>query len=191
VLNSKVQTAGAVEVEALEGTPWYIVKSAASKERLAKFHLKREGYEVYLPMRASLSHRKGGAQPTPLFPRFLFVRQGAASGFHEMFSTIGVSSVLTFGRNPATLADRWVSRLKAREQEGLIVLAEEPPAQPCPFQPGEKVRVKAGGRLAVDIDGVFVERVDEKRVAILLSLLSRDSRVVIALDRVSPSSADA
>lgn len=165
---------------------WYLVVAHFGRERLAAYHLKRQGYEVYLPMRAPLTsaRSKTGAlpEPRPFFPRYLFVQVDLTQpGWRSIYSTIGVHSVLTSGvgenARPRPVGEGLVKALKAREVDGLIVL---PPKSDCPHEKGDMVRVRIGRRFG-GIEAVFEERVDAKRAIILISLLGRDSRQEVPL----------
>lgn len=168
------------------GYLWYVVITHAGQERLAKYHLGRQGYETYLPMRAPLATgRKGAAapEPRPMFPRYLFVAVDLnAPGWRSIYSTIGVHSVIVSGTGeaarPIAAPNGLIEALQAREVNGLVVLPPREKEAACPHRKGDKVRVM--GRTA-DYDGVFDERIDANRVALLVSLLGRDSRVVVPL----------
>lgn len=163
---------------------WYLVVAHAGRERLARYHLTQQGFEVYLPMRAPLI-ANAKAQPRPMFPRYLFVSVDLdRPGWRAIYSTIGVHSILTTGHGetarPRAVPTALVSALKAREVEGLVILAPKVVQKPCGHAPGDKVRVAIGSRFA-GLEAVFEERVDAKRAAVLISLLGRDSRHVVPL----------
>jgi transcriptional antiterminator RfaH len=169
------------------GFSWYAVVTHAGKERLAKFHLGRQGFETYLPMRAPLTRGLAAkpAQPRPMFPRHLFVSVDLnAPGWRSIYSTIGVSSVLTTGSGeasrPRAVPNFVIEALQAREINGLVVLDRpEVAAAVCPHKKGDTVRIGMG-RYA-DMDAIFEERVDNARVSLLVQLLGREHRVVTHL----------
>lgn len=168
------------------GFSWYAVVAHAGRERLAKYHLNRQGFDVYLPMRAPLGVGRAGvaAEPRPMFPRYLFVSVDLnAPGWRSIYSTIGVASVLMTGTGetarPRPVPNALIERLQAREVDGLVVLDEREPETPCRHKAGDKGRIGIG-RFA-DMDAVFIERVDKNRAALLVSLLGRDHRVVTHL----------
>jgi transcriptional antiterminator RfaH len=139
------------------------------QERLAKENLERQGFEVYLPMhRPSMRTLRDGRLPAPrpFLPGYLFVSLDLVTApWRKLLSTYGVRDVHMTGagdaRRPRAIPGRWIERLQAREdQHGLIV--PEAPKAPPPFA-----------------------KVDAKRVMILASLLGRESRVEVSLDRVS------
>jgi len=170
--------------ELKSGPAWYVVTAVAGKERIARDHLVRRGYEVYLPMRLHLDP-KGGLSARPFFPRYLFARIDlTAQPWIPILSTIGVKTMLMSGDHPMRLADGLVEYIRAHEEGGFIKVGDKPPRPACRFAQGQRV-VVVGGPMA-KLEGAFCEPVDGNRVAILLSLLGRDSRVELQLDQVAP-----
>ena len=173
------------------GFSWYAVVTHAGKEKLAKYHLGRQGFETYLPMRAPMTRGLAASpsQPRPMFPRWMFVSVDLnAPGWRSIYSTIGVSSVLTIGSGvearPRPVENWVIERLQAREINGLVVLDEpETPDRPCSHKAGDAVRIGVG-RYA-DMDAIFEERVDKDRVALLVQLLGRAHRVVTQLAHIT------
>lgn len=169
------------------GHLWYVVVTHAGQERLAKYHLERQRFETYLPMRAPMvaARKRDGStpEPRPMFPRYLFVAVDLATpGWRSIYSTIGVHSVICSGvgeqARPIAAPNGLIEQLQAREVNGLVVLPPRSKDRPCPHAKGD--RVKVVGR-TTDYDGVFLERVDATRAALLVSLLGRDSRQVVPL----------
>lgn len=163
------------------GYRWYAVVSHGGQERLARHHLERQGFEVYLPMRAPLrANRKAG--PRPLFPRYLFVSVDLATpGWRAIYSTIGVHTVMMAGSGesarPKAVPGGVIEAIQAREVDGLVIL--KPEEKPVPFKKGETVAVR-GGPLA-GLNAIFMEAVDAKRCHLLVSFMGRDSRTTIDL----------
>jgi len=76
---------------------WYAVHTQASAEQKADFHLRNQGFEVYLPSyRKQRRHaRRVDWIKAPLFPRYLFVRMDIeTTPWRRIHSTIGVSYLL-------------------------------------------------------------------------------------------------
>lgn len=172
------------------GFSWYVVITHSGQERLAKYHLGRQGFETYLPMRAPLAVRRrrdgSSPEPRPMFPRYLFVAVDLnAPGWRSIYSTIGVHSVITSGigeaARPAAAPNSLIEALQSREVAGLVVLPPRDQSKPCPHRKGDRIMVTGS---TADFDAVFEERVDDRRVAVLLSLLGRESRQIVALDAV-------
>ena len=53
-----------------DNTRWYVAKTQPNAELKARFHLERQGFEVYLPryMRRVSHARRISWEPRPLFP---------------------------------------------------------------------------------------------------------------------------
>ncbi|PZO07639.1 MAG: hypothetical protein DCF29_03830 [Alphaproteobacteria bacterium] len=173
---------------------WYLVIAKRGRERLAKENLERQGFEVYLPMHApamrTLSDKPGQAPaPRPFLPGYLFVAVDLdAPGWRKIYSTFGVHSIYTSGSGnaarPRALPNSWIEQLQMREVNGLIVM---------PGTDGVKSKFERGAAVtyhgrSADIEAVFIEPVDVKRVAIIVSLLGRDSRQVVSVDAVAKRS---
>jgi transcriptional antiterminator RfaH len=140
-------------------------------------NLRRQGFEVYLPV---YSKRRSHAGKTdmvaaPLFPRYLFVAIDLDSQrWRSICSTFGVAQMVCRGDRPAPLADEIIAELRSREDEhGLIGLGSV-------FRPGERVRV-VGGAFA-DHFGMFDSMGVGERVAVLLDLLGRKVRAVMNIN---------
>lgn len=158
---------------------WYLVLTKPRRERCAFENLERQGYECYLPTYPAEVLRSGAPEiaEQPLFPRYLFIRLGrgpAAKSWTPIRSTVGVSRLVSFGREPTSVDDRLIEILKAREAQHR--------AEPVPlFQNGERVMLTQG---AFDgIEGVYQMTDGDRRAMVLIELLSR--RVVL---RVAPAS---
>ena len=82
---------------------WYLVHTRPRQEEVAREHLERQGYGVYLP-RLQLPRRRRGHWHDviePLFPRYLFAgaRRNEQS-LHPIRSTRGVFDPRAWGRVP-------------------------------------------------------------------------------------------
>jgi transcriptional antiterminator RfaH len=161
---------------------WYVVQTQANGEAKAAEHLRRQGYEIYLPrhLKRRRHARKVDLVAKPLFPRYMFVAiDMAAQRWRSIQSTAGVSRLVTNGDEPAAVPDGVVRALRAREDVKGFVKLDAAPA----FVPGDKVRVLAGA--FVDNAGLFNGMADHDRVSILLEMLGRKVRVVLDADLVA------
>ncbi len=160
-------------MENSQSSNWYVAVTHGNAERLARYHLERQGFETYLPMIA------GEKVVRPFLPKYIFVAIDMQSQrWRAVYSTIGIQSVLSAGERPRAINDIIIEKIKAREVGGLIVLDE--PEEEFPIKRGERVKVKGS-----PIEAIFQEKVDKKRVAILLTLLNRQSRVVVPVAHVA------
>ena len=109
-----------------------------------------------------------------LFPRYRFIRleQGySAPSRAPIHSAKGVSRLVSFGVEPAKVADTLVETLRAQEAS---VQAE--PARL--FKPGERVRLTEAP--FAGIEGIYAMADGERRVMVLIELLSKQARVRVA-----------
>jgi transcriptional antiterminator RfaH len=151
-------------------TRWYVAYTQARAEQLAAIHLKRQGFNFYLPQTLQRrSHaRKVEIVRTPLFPRYIFIRfDAAAEPWRAINGTLGISRLIANGDIPLPVADSVIDGIRVREDaKGLVETSE---IESC--RPGDKVRIVAGplaGR-----EGLFAGS-SEQRVRVLLELLGRE-----------------
>ena len=157
---------------------WHVAQTHIHAEGKATQHLKRQGFEVYLPryLKRRRHARRVETVAAPLFPRYLFVAVAAAQRWHPIQSTIGITRLVANGDVPAVLPEAVIEGLKHREDAtGFIRLERR-------FSPGEKVRVRDGA--FCDFFGLFEDISGDDRVAILLDLLGRKVRVVLGTDMI-------
>ncbi len=146
-------------VERPVSRPWIVATTKSGQERLAKFHLERQHFEVYMPLRLGreLAH--------PFFPRHLFVRVSPeVNRWRALFSTIGVKHVFCRSEHPVGLKDAVIDEIRGRELGGFVQFGLAG-ASPCPYVKGDAVTVKGL------VDAIFVERVDANRILVLHKLL--------------------
>ncbi len=162
-------------------THWYVVHTHALKEATAAGHLRRQGFDAYVPMfKKTRRHaRKTDVVRRPLFPRYIFVRMDLQSDqWRKVRSTVGVVSLVSAGDRPMPLDDAVVAAIKAREDSDGCVRVNAPDS----FQRGQPVRVSDGP--FVDQYGLFDGVTDSERVIVLLNLLGREVRVQVSLQQV-------
>jgi len=161
---------------------WYAVFTHPREESVAKGHLERQGYSVYLPRylkRRSHARRVTWA-PMPLFPRYLFVEADPdTTPWRAMRSTVGVQDIVCASGRPAQVAPSIIDAIRAREDERQFVIINTV----SQFCRGDKVRVLYGP--LADQEGLFESNSDAARVVVLMRLLGRDVRVAVPPDAVS------
>jgi transcriptional antiterminator RfaH len=155
---------------------WYLVHTKPRQEACALQNLNQQGYDCYLPLLSSEKLLKGQVSKTtePLFPRYLFIRldtSNSAKSWSPIRSTRGVSKLVSFGNQPARVADELVELIRARESSGDI---EEKRL----FKPGETIRVVDGPFAGVE--GIFQSLDGTQRVMILIELMSKPVRMAVA-----------
>ena len=162
-------------------TYWCAVQTHVRSEDKAAFHLKRQGYDVFLPKH--LKRRKHARRidwvSTPLFPRYLFVGiDPDTSPWWAIRSTVGVGSLICFGDTPAIVPATIITGIKARQDEkGMVKLHAG-----CAFKRGDRVKI-IDGPLS-DLEGLFECPTGEDRVTVLLNLMGREVKVRVPLETV-------
>ena len=155
---------------------WYLLYSKPRQEKCALDNLQRQGYECYLPTIPSEKLRQGliTVLDEPLFPRYLFIRLGqesSAKSWAPIQSTKGVSRLVRFGIEPVRVDDFLIELLRTKEAS----VQTEPMRL---FKPGERVSLTEAPFSG--IDGVFKEADGERRVIVLIELLSKPVAVHVA-----------
>lgn len=155
---------------------WIVVVTSAGKERLAKFHLHKQGFEVYLPMKMGM----GARGVRPFFPRYLFARvTGDVRRWQSIFSTIGVHRVFTSRERIVGVRDAFIESIRAQEVEGLLKAGVGVEVV-CPFSEGDQVLMGA-------VSAIFQERVDDRRALILVQMLGAAHAVTVDLSKLEAS----
>ncbi|HUK60486.1 MAG TPA: transcriptional activator RfaH [Stellaceae bacterium] len=149
---------------------WYAVHTRPASEAKAAEHLRRQGYEAYLPRhRRFVCHaRRRIAALRPLFPRYLFVgidRERMA--WRPVLSTVGVAGMVLGGGEPMAVPDGIVALLQERERMGAF--DELQPA--LRLRPGDAVRLTEGP--FAELVGRLAAASDDERVVVLLEFLGR------------------
>ena len=155
---------------------WYLVYTKPRHEKCALDNLQRQGFQCYLPTRPSEKLRQGMLVVTdePLFPRYLFIRLGqgdSAPSWTPIRSTKGVSRLVRVGVEPAKVADSLVEALRALEAS----VQDQPDRL---FKPGERVRLTEAP--FAGIEGIYQMADGDRRVMVLIELLSKQVRVRVA-----------
>lgn len=156
--------------------PWYVVHTKVRQEQTACENLARQGYKVYLPQMKMLKRRRGRqqAQYEPLFPRYIFFQPAsAAHSISPVRSTLGVSTIVRFGQEPAVIRLETLRAIRCFEARR----NDAPVEEISPFQPGVHIRV-ADGPL-VGLEGLISD-VSQERVVVLMHLLGQDTRVSLS-----------
>ena len=160
---------------------WCAVQTHVRAEDKAAFHLRRQGYEIFLPKH--LKRRKHARRidwvSTPLFPRYLFVAiKPDITPWWAIRSTVGVGSLICFGDSPAVVPENIITEIKARQDENGMVKLHAGSA----FKRGDRVKIIDGP--LNDLEGLFESPTNEDRVTILLSLMGREVKVRVPLETV-------
>lgn len=162
------------------GRMWYLVYSKPCQERLACEHLVRQGYEIFLPMMHNRKRRAGRYVNIiePMFPRYLFIHLDTQTdNWGPIRSTLGVSTLVRFGHQPARVPDELIALLRSRE--GGAEMQEF-----ADFRPGESVRIVEG--VMAGYEGIFLAKTGRERVVVLLEIAGKYARVQMSPDQIEP-----
>ncbi|HMA56041.1 MAG TPA: transcriptional activator RfaH [Pseudolabrys sp.] len=161
---------------------WYVVQTQANAENKAIAHLGRQGFATYLPryLKRRRHARRIDIVAAPLFPRYLFVEiDMGVQRWRSIYSTVGVSRLVSNGDFPAPVPDEVISSLKRRESTSGFVQLDHRPK----FKAGDKVRILEGA--FYDCLGIYDGMSDRERVEILLDLLGRKVRVLMNAEAIA------
>jgi transcriptional antiterminator RfaH len=156
---------------------WYVVQTKPRKESLAETHLRRQGFETYLPWYKHVAKQRCGWKEAiePLFPRYLFLRlDPTKQTVAPIRSTRGVTTLVTFGHRLVPVPDSIIAML--RDNADVHTGLQRAPDQQ--LEAGQTVSITAGP--FEGLQGVFQAVSGEARVTILLDVLGKATRVVMA-----------
>jgi len=161
---------------------WYLVHTRPRQEEIAREHLERQGYGVYLP-RLQLPRRRRGRWHDvvePLFPRYLFAgARRDEQSLHPIRSTRGVSALVRGGDSYTPVPVGLLDELRSREDAaGLHQL------RPDDLQPGDRVQILAGP--FAGLEAVFHSRQGADRVRVLLTIIGTSAPATLPAGLVGP-----
>lgn len=147
---------------------WYLVYSKPRQETVARIHLERQQFRVFLPLieqrRRVRLHYQSVIEP--LFPRYLFLGLASQQSLASVRSTRGVSGLVAFGGIPARISGPLVRAIQARGNASGVICSGQPA-----FQPGDRVRLVDGPMAGYE--AIFEARTGVERVAVLLEFVGR------------------
>lgn len=151
---------------------WYLAYTKPKLEQLAQENLERQNYRVRLALVRRIVRRKVSLEP--LFPRYLFFQPTSAQqALSPVRSTLGVSSLVRFGMEIATLSEARCAQImafaQAQQEGGLEALLGIQG-----ITPGQKVLVRSGP--FIGLEGL-VSSVAKDRVLVLMSLLGKEQTI--------------
>lgn len=161
---------------------WFAVYTQQHAESKAAYHLKRQGFDVYLPryLKKRRHARRVDWISSPMFPRYLFVGLDVENkGWHSILSTIGVSNLVCFGDQPLSVPISIIDSLVALEDEkGLISLNKK-----SGFNRGDSIEILQGA--FSELTGHFEEFDDQGRVTLLLDMMGCQTKVKTSLENIA------
>ena len=162
------------------GTHWYTVQTKPKKERTVERRLRDLELEVFLPW-MSVRRRIGSRflrVLDPLFPGYLFCRLDLFAGGKAARYAPGVKDFVRCGNRIAKIGDEVIGGLRDRCPDGVANI------KPRPYNSGEPVLVREGPLSGVE--AVFEKEMrGSDRVAILLEILGRQTRLILKNEMIS------
>jgi len=158
---------------------WYLIHAKARQEGTAEMNLQQLGVETFCPRFKQLKAKRWKTQAEgkgPLFPGYLFVRVDMSTEFRKVTYAHGVLRVVKFGSAPALVAEEIIHSIRAREDDGLVVLSPS-----SSLNPGQTVLIDKGPFQG--FEAIFEQELNGiNRVALLLKTVAYQGRIVVARD---------
>ena len=158
---------------------WYLIHAKTRQEATAEMNLQHLGVETFCPRFKKIKANRCKIQAEgkgPLFPGYLFARVDMATEFRKVTFAHGVLRVVKFGSAPALVAEEIIHSIRAREDNGLVVLSPS-----SYLKPGQAVLIGKGP--FTGFEAIFEQELNGiNRVALLLKTLAYQGRVVIDRD---------
>ena len=158
---------------------WYLIHAKNRQENTAERNLQHLGVETFCPRFKQIKANRCKAQAEgkiPLFPGYLFVRVDMSTEFRKVTYAHGVLRVVKFGTAPALVAEEIIHSIRAREDDGLVVLSPS-----SSLKPGQNVLIDKGPFQG--FEAIFEQELNGiNRVALLLKTVAYQGRIVVARD---------
>ena len=169
---------GSLEVEG--GLRWYTIRTKARKETVVERRLGDLNLEVFLPWLRS--RRRIGSRYqwvlVPLFPGYLFCRLDLVLTGKAVRYAPGVKDFVKFGNRIAELEVDVIETLQNRCPNGVARI------QPRIYRVGEPVMIREGP--LAGLEAIFEQEMREsQRVAVLLDLLGRKTRLILPSEMIA------
>ncbi|HOG46259.1 MAG TPA: transcription termination/antitermination NusG family protein [Anaerolineae bacterium] len=151
---------------------WYTLHTKPHKEYLVRDLMAQRGITAYLPL---LQHE--GRRAEPFFARYLFVRLDLAQvALSSLDWAPGVTRVVSFGGQPATVPDGVIQWL----QDRLAHTNSREFYKRLPLRPNDRLRVVAGPLRGME--ALFERRLSgEERARVLVEIMGRLTSCEIAM----------
>jgi len=162
---------------------WYAVCTRHQHEKSAARIMEYKDIEVFLPLYKARHRWKDRIKEVsvPLFPGYLFVREGLKRWL-AILSTPGVSSIVSSGSQPVAIPFLEIEGIKRVVESTLRV-------EPHPFlKSGDRVRVKCGP--IAGVEGILIRHKNVARLVLSVELLGNSAAVEVDATDVERISGD-
>lgn len=151
---------------------WYAILTRHQHEKAVAFSLSNKNHEVFLPLYRSVRRWQDRAKSLwfPLFPCYLFVREGMDRQL-QIVSTPGVVHVVKWGGQPAVVPRAQLDAVRRMVESSLPLETHQL------LQSGDCVRVKTGP--LAGLEGTLTRRKGIARLVVSIEMLGRAAAVEI------------
>ena len=159
---------------------WYLLKTKPNAHSTACEHLKRQGFDVFLPLIIKTTKKNGKFfdAKAPLFPGYLFMRAAVDPvPWNSVNGTRGISMAVTLDGVYRPVSTHIIEGLQCRCDDYSVIQSLDD------IFPGDRVKIERGP-FAEFI--CTVEQIkDGQRAWVLIDLLQQQTRGEVSLDAVS------
>jgi len=160
---------------------WFLAQLKPNSAKIADRNLQRQGFCTFLPLEQTT--RRSGSRfvqsEQPVFPGYIFVAFGAEKErWRAINSTNGVSRLVTFGGEPASVPNDIIRQLMRHcDATGKLRRAEQ-------LNPGEAARLTSGpfAEFIAKIETIAPDR----RVWVLMDIMGRQTRLAVKAEHLKP-----
>jgi transcriptional antiterminator RfaH len=157
------------------GSTWFLAQMKPNCVSIADRNLTRQGFRTFLPTEEVTRERQGKfvTAQRPLFPGYIFLSFDIAEGhWRKVNSTSGITRLVSFGKEPATVPLGLVSQLMLRcDASGRLL-------PPRLLKPGDQVTLTTGpfARFVGEVEKIAPDR----RIWVLLDIMGGQTRVAVS-----------
>ncbi|AGH97788.1 transcription termination/antitermination protein NusG [Micavibrio aeruginosavorus] len=164
---------------------WFVIQTQPNQEFRAETHLRRQGYDVWLPCIKKIRRhaRRVENVQRPLFPGYMFVRMDInEQPWRAINGTFGVRNILCQNNKPQTIAPGFIEALRNRAvDDGRTIPVDDG------MREGNVVRIAQGP--FEDYIGTILKIADRDRIMLMLQILGREVRAIVSRHEVVPANA--
>ena len=175
-------TSQTIDIGIHEAPAWWVLYTRHQHEKTVAEMLSTKGFEVFLPLYASVRRWKDRSKmlSLPLFPCYVFVRGGLDRRL-QVVTTPGVHMILFHGEQVAIIPETEIQAVR-RAVEGPFRV------EPHPFlKCGERVRVIRGSLEGVE--GILIRKKNLYRLVLSVDMMAQSVAVEIDATDVEAATA--
>ncbi|HEY6377489.1 MAG TPA: UpxY family transcription antiterminator [Edaphobacter sp.] len=169
-----------IDIGRHETAAWWVLYTRHQHEKTVAEMLSTKGFEVFLPLYASVRRWKDRSKmlTLPLFPCYVFVRGGADRRL-QVVTTPGVHMILFHGEHVAIIPETEIEAIRKAVEGPFRV-------EPHPFlKCGERVRVTRGSLEGVE--GILIRKKNLYRLVLSVDMMAQSVAVEIDATDVEPA----